>query len=215
MIDDQAALPVVLALAALFLGWYILGNELMRRRARRLALWCKRAVDPLGGQQAVRWLTLQSFRLELDALNQPFERGTITGLVESWDVPLIWIWNRRRGRRDMVLLQIVLRRQPLWGFELYRPGSLLAGDARHVAADEGWSESALDEFRLCLPGPGAAALPNALLAELDTYRSNLVRLAVRRRDIHLTLALNVPDPAGFGPDRFADLVGRLARAIVA
>ena len=210
-IDDRIGLPAFVALGLILLAWYVVGNEVMRRRARTLALWCKRAVDPLGGRQAIKWLTHHSFRLEVEQLKAPFRSAAITGLTESWDVPMIWLWNRRRGRRDMVMVEVVLRQQPIWGLELYRPSSLLAGDARHMARREGWSEQPLEEFRVA-PGDGAPRdLACQLLTELGEERVHLVRLAVRRRGTNLLLALNVPDPSRLPPAEFHRLVQRLAR----
>ncbi len=212
-ISSQTALPVVLVLGVFFIAWYLAGNELMRRRARVLAIWCKRALDPLGGKQAVLWITMHSFRLDVESARGTIDSGSLTGLVESWDVPMIWLANRLKGRRDMVLLQLTLRQQPIFGLELYRPGSLLAGDAHHLAEQERWSEEPVDEFRLASPGGQAPRLlAEQLLAELAAQRSQLIRLAVRRQGRHLTLALNVPGPTRPEPERFHQLMERLTRA---
>src|SRR5919205_3958506 len=149
---DSLALPALILVGGVLLVWYVVGNEVMRRRAHRLALWSKRGVDPLGGRQSIQWLTQQAFRLQVDEPRAPLRAATITGLVESWDVPMIWLWNRLHGRRDMVVLQLALREAPLWGFEVYRPGSILAGDARHFARQEGWEEASLDEFTVAAAG---------------------------------------------------------------
>src|SRR5260370_6207109 len=71
----------------------------MRRRAHRLALWSKRVIDPLGGTQTIRWLGGQAFRLEVEGAQAPFRSLSLTGLVESWDVPMVWAWNRLHGPR--------------------------------------------------------------------------------------------------------------------
>ena len=212
---QNLAVPVVVALAVVLIGWYVVGNELMRRRGRRLAIWSKRALDPMGGKQAIQWTTTQSFRLEVDGLRPPFVAGSITGLVESMDVPLIWMANRMNGRRDMVLLQVSLRQQPIWGLELFRPRSVLAGDARKYALEEGWTEAAFDGFKLASAGgPAMDKLARELMAELGDEGPNLVRLAIRRRGLHLTLALNVPERKRLTPESFSQLVGRLARVVL-
>lgn len=213
-IGEEAALPAALAIGALLLLWYVVGNEVMRRRAAALAIWSRRVVDPIGGRQAVRWLTLQSFRLEVQDARPPYDHASITGLTESLDVPAVWLWNRLHGRRDMVLLQVSLRQQPRWGLELFRPVSLLAGDARHLARQERWPEEPLDEFRLASPGGPAADLARRLLAALEEQRENLVRLAVRRRETHLALALNVPDRGRLPPERCYRIVERLAGEVL-
>jgi hypothetical protein len=210
---EALAFPALVTLGAAFLVWYLGGNELMRRRAHRLAVWSKRAVDPFGGKQSVQWLTQQAFRLQVEAAKPPFKAATVTGLVESWDVPMIWLWNRLHGRRDMVVLQLGLREAPLWGFEVYRPGSILAGDARHFARQEGWEEASLDEFTVAAAGEAPRQLAARLVELLEQDRERLVRLAVRRQGAVLTVALNVADPNGFEPRRVAELARRLAGGI--
>ena len=207
---ETVAFPALVVLGAAFLVWFLAGNELMRRRARRLAVWSKRAVDPLGGKQSVQWLTQQAFRLEVDRPSAPFKTATITGLVESWDVPMVWLWNRLHGRRDMVVLNLSLREPPLWGFEVYRPGTILAGDARHFARQEGWAEEPLDEFTVAAPGDAPRQLASSLVQMLESDREWLVRLALRRQGAALTLAMNVANPERLEPRRVAELVRRLA-----
>jgi hypothetical protein len=213
-VPDSLGLPIALGLGVVLVAWYWAGNELMRRRAHRLALWSKRVIDPLGGTQSIRWLGGQAFRLEVEGAGAPFRSLALTGLVESWDVPVVWAWNRLHGRRDMVLLQASLRQQPLWGLEVFRAGTLLAGDARLFARQEGWAEAPLDEFMMAGGGDSPQRLAAELVALLDAERARLTRLAVRRQGHHLTLALNVPDPASFEPSAVSRLAGVLAERIV-
>lgn len=214
-LDNDLGLAIALAIGALLILWYLGGNELMRRRSHRLALWTKRVLDPLGGTQSIRWLSGQAFRLEVEGAKEPFTKLLATGLVESWDTPLIWAWNRWRGRRDLVMLQVTLRKQPLWGLEVYRPGTLLAGDSRHHANQEGWTESSLDDLRIACGGDAPKRLAAELVGALETERARLIRLAVRRQGHHLTLAFNVPDPGGFEPRAVSTLAERLAQRVVA
>ena len=213
--SDSLGLPIALSLGVILVAWYWAGNELMRRRAHRLALWSKRVIDPLGGTQTIRWLGGQAFRLEVEGARAPFRSLAVTGLVESWDVPVVWAWNRLHGRRDMVLLQASLRQQPLWGLELFRAGTLLAGDARLFARQEGWPESPLGEFTLAAGGDPPQKLAADLVGLLDAERARLTRLAVRRQGHHLTLALNVPDPGDLNPTSVSRLTTHLAERIVA
>jgi hypothetical protein len=215
-IPESLGLPIAVGIGALLIGWYFTGNELMRRRAHRLALWCKRVIDPLGGTQKILWLSGQAFRLEVEGPKPPFRGLLLTGLVESWDVPIVWAWNRLHGRRDVILLRASLRELPLWGFEVYRPGTLLAGDARHFARQEGWPESPLDaapELMVAAAGDAPRRLAGELVTAMETERARLIRLAVRRQGHHLTLALNIPDPSRFDPSAASDLAQRLAQRI--
>src|SRR5256885_1267555 len=84
---QNLALVFVFVLGALLIGWYLVGNEVMRRRGRSLAVWCKRSLDPLGGRQAIQWITTQSFRLEVEGLKAPFVAGSLAVLSRSMNVP--------------------------------------------------------------------------------------------------------------------------------
>jgi hypothetical protein len=210
---ESIGLPVALGLGVLLVAWYWAGNELMRRRAHRLALWSKRLIDPLGGNQSIRWLGTQAFRLEVEGPREPFRSLMVTGLIESWDVPMVWAWNRLHGRRDMVLLQATLQAQPLWGLEVYRPGTVLAGDSRLFARQEGWAEQPLEDLTLAAAGEPPRRLAAELVQVLDAERSRLIRLAVRRQGSHLTLALNIPDPGRFDPSEATRLAQRLAERV--
>lgn len=210
---DRLTLALIAILAVGLLVWYVAGNELMRRRGSRLAIWCKRAADPMGGKQAIKWFTLHSFRLEVDEAAPPLRSAALIGLVESWDVPVIWLWNRLNWRRDMVLAQLALISQPMSGLELYRPRAVLAGDAQHAARLEGWDEEPYEEFQIAPAAERSRELARQLLIDLAGQRQHLIRLSVRRRDTHLSLALNVPDPAAFHPEAFYDLLSRLASTV--
>jgi hypothetical protein len=101
----------------------------------------------------------------------------------------------------------------MWGLEVYRPGTLLAGDARHSARQEGWSESPLDGLQLACGGDAPRKLAAELVALLNDERGRLLRLAVRRQGHHLTLVLNVPDSARFEPRTLSTIAERLAERV--
>lgn len=211
---EGLTVPLLIAVGAALILWYVAGNELMRRRARRLALWCKKVADFVGSKQAVKWYTLHSFKLDVEG-SGAFRSVALTGLTESWDMPVIWLWNRLNWRRDMVLAQMTLDKQPLWGMELYRPRAVLAGDAQHAARQEGWTIESLDDLRFAPADDAARELAYKLLAELGEQRQHLIRLSVRRRDAHLSLAVNVPLPDAWPPDAFHAVLQRLAAAVLA
>jgi hypothetical protein len=127
---------------------------------------------------------------------------------------MVWAWNRLHGRRDMVLLQASLNQQPMWGLEVFRAGTLLASDARLFARQEGWPEAPLGDLIVAAPGDAPRQLASELLGLIDVERSRLVRLAVRRQGHHVTLALNVPDPASFDPTLFARVASEVAARII-
>ncbi len=211
--SDELAVRIFIVIGAVLIVWFLAGNELMRRRARRLAVWAKRGVDPLGGKQSILWLTLHSFRLEVEGVRGPVKEVKVTGLTEAWDVPINWLWNRLHGRRDMALVLITLEQAPPLPFELYRPGSLVASDSQHHAKMEGWGDEPLDEFHLAAPAGGAVSLASQLLAAVGPDRDRLLRLATRRQAPHLTVGLSLPDTDRLPPTQLTRLIERLAASL--
>ncbi|TMF04145.1 MAG: hypothetical protein E6I52_05595 [Chloroflexi bacterium] len=57
-------------------------------------------------------------------------------------------------------------------------------------------------------------MASELVDLIGLERPRLVRLAVRRQDHHLTLALNVPDPRDLDPTTVSHLAQQLAERIV-
>jgi hypothetical protein len=72
----------------------------------------------------------------------------------------------------------------------------------------------LDGFRLASASGLKMEKPaRELMAALGDEATNLVRLAIRRRGLHVTLALNVPDRSRLAPQDFSRIVERLAGAL--
>jgi len=129
----------------------------------------------------------------------------------------VWLMDRLVGRRDLLMLRCDLERQPIWGLELFRPRSILAGDARRLAAEEGWPiEPSGEAALLAAHGGGKAGeLCRALLDALGEEHRRIVRLGIRRRPPHLTLALDLPDPGSSDPHETMRLAERLATITLA
>src|SRR2546428_13398717 len=97
---QSLALVFVFVLGAVLIGWYLVGNEVMRRRGRSLGLWGKRSLDPLGGGQAIQWVTPPSFRLEGGGLRAPCVAGSRAGVCGARGLPRICLATRATGRGD-------------------------------------------------------------------------------------------------------------------
>lgn len=189
----ERALPfIILLLAVLVFGWFLVGGEYNRRRAGRLAQWAYRGLQPFLGRASIRWITTHVFELFVEEPRGPFTSLKVTGLLESRDMIAVWLYNRLAYRPDLLVLRANLRRKPLWGCEVFRPGTFLAGDALREAESEGWSVRPLDVagLRAWHGGGRAADLCARLVAEARASGFELVRLAAHRSEPHLLLAVS-------------------------
>jgi hypothetical protein len=219
---DNLGIGVVFAIAALFLIWYLVGAMVNRRRIAAAARWVHRGLesyrDPHRGtsKASIKWLSTNAFSILVEDARAPVGGVSATVLLQSRDMITVWLADLLSGRRDLLLLRYDFRRQPIWGVEIFRRRSILAGDARRYAAQEGWSiEPSADAELLTAHGGGKAGeLCHELLEALGGDRRHVIRLAVRRQAPHLTLAFDLPDPATADPAETIRLADRLARVVL-
>ena len=211
------------AIVATFLGWYFIGAAINRRRIAEAARWVHRGLDiyrdptPDRTKASIKWLSTNAFNIMLEGARPPFSGLVATVLLQSRDMVTVWLTDRLSGRRDLLLLRCEFQRQPIWGVEIFRPRSVLAGDARRLATTEGWPVEPSDQADLLTAHGGGKAgeLCRELLEALGDEHRRLVRLAVRRQAPHLTLALDLPDPAASDPQETMRLAERLATITLA
>ena len=211
---DPLAVPVLFLGAGTWIAWLLAGTLVNRRRAAAVSRWLYAEARPYGAKLYIRWITLAAFELTVPEARAPFRHLSLTGFLESREMPFVWLWNRLRGRGDLLVVRAELRQQPRWGLEVYRANGLLAGDARRAALAAGWTPVIGEDGREYADGgAGAAALRARALAALGAYAPHLERLALQREapQLLVTLAIGWLRP-GTAPPLGPHLV-RLAEAI--
>ncbi len=187
---DQIGAALLFFGAGGWIAWLFGGTWLNRRRAVAVSRWLYHEARACGDRLAMRWITLAAFELIVTQPRPPFRRLSFTAFLESREMPFVWLWNRVRRRGDLLLLRAELRQAPVGELELFRPHSVLAGDARRAAEEAGWTP-ALGADGLWRAGNGAAAFGERLLAALGPYAARVERLAVRRGRPELLLAVSL------------------------
>ena len=213
---DQVAVPVLFLGAGTWIAWLLVGTLVNRRRAAAISRWLYGEAHPYGAKLYIRWITLAAFELTVPEARAPFRQLSLTGFLESREMPFVWLWNRVRRRGDLLIARAELRHAPAWGLEMFRPQSLLAADARRTAEAGGWPlEQGPDGLWRAYGGVGAAAQGDRLVAALGGWAPHLDRLAVRRNGAHLLVSLAVggvaldeAPPLGKTLARVAEAVGK-------
>lgn len=180
---------VVVTLCVVLALWYGGGYLYNRRRGQQLSRWLERGLDVLGGERQAGWIgsPASGARVNVTHAVPPFRRLEITLLLENREIPLLWLLDRLRGKRDRLIIRATLRSP--------RRGELEIGSAKRRAARRreqpwGW-EQAPHGLAAAYQGPGARSQLEALEPWLQTYGAHVCRFSWHKGDPHIHLQVNL------------------------
>jgi hypothetical protein len=218
MPDPGAILSsIAVALLLAIMLSFAVGTQRNIRKGNAQLGWLQSALPQLGSRTTLRWLGSSVVQLDFVEPSEPFRQLTIMVVLEPRDVPLLWLFARAGGRRDILIFRASLRRAPRLDLE--------------AASDQAWLKAAdLDEAAewpaVAFPsGVRAVASPGADPAFVGAARTTWERLAaasggpwrlsIRRTVPHLEVHVRPPRDQGMAPERlvraFRELAGELAR----
>jgi hypothetical protein len=175
------------AVSALLVVWYLVGHLYNRRRGRRLRNWLTDGLDMLGGKREEGWIgsPASGARVNIIHADPPFRRLEVTLLLANREIPLLWLVEHLRGRRDRIIIRATLR-SPRRGEVRVRPGGR---DERQV---ESWTwQEGPHRLSIGCRGRGAQRLVAALKPWLEAYGAHLDRFDWRKQDPHVDLQLRI------------------------
>jgi len=131
----------------------------------------------------VNWIGASAFRVDVQGALGPFKRVGMMVLLEAREVLLLWIINRLRGQRDILVIKGDLRLKPKTDLELTRRG-WRAGRAMRALESEGWTIDSLNGMFIALKRGKDTEIASRLASALSEA-VGLVRLSTRKRSPHL------------------------------
>jgi hypothetical protein len=181
-------------LAILLVGWFALGTIWNVRKGSALMRWLQAGLPAVGERTTVRWLGSTAVEMVIREAKAPFEKITLVIFLEPRDMPWMWIFSRRTGRRDTLILRGELRGPPAIDLEALDRGSWSGKDALH-----GLSSGTLSVSEPSRPGALAIYGSEAALGRVDALLElagragfTVRRLSVRRTAPHLQLHVDAP-----------------------
>lgn len=201
----------IIGLCLFLVLWYAAGYLYNRRQGQRLFFWLEQGLDVLGSKREAGWLGSPASGARINVLeaHPPFRRMELTLLLERREVPLLWLWDRLRGRRDWLVIKATLR----------SPGR----EEWEIRAAKNKDKGGTWEQRECPQGlvlayQGTAAPRQALELTpwVETYGAHISRLIWQQSDPHVQLQGQVDGLLG-SPSRaflsdFQAAVGKAASA---
>ena len=205
----------VIALSILLVIWYVAGSWLNRRRALNLLRWVREGVQNLGGRATMRWLGRTSgFQVSVKGAKRPFKKIEMMVLLEPREVLLLWLFNRLRGRRDMMSFKADLRTRPKAELEIVpRKGRITKKILK--AVEEGtWAKGKLEDTDLIviLKDGEVAPLVEKLTPLLRECAPHVLRLSLRKQSPHLLANLSLPGLEGMEAEAVFTLLEQVIRA---
>jgi hypothetical protein len=183
-----------------------LGNERLR--------WLQGGLPLLGKRATMRWLGSSAVQLDIVEPLDPFREATVLVVLEPRDVPLLWLFARARGRRDVVIVRGNLRRAPRFDLDATDPAAWLPATDTDEA---GWQPTAFaDGVEAKLNGefdPVALDAARRTWQEIAAAGGTPWRLSVRRTVPHLEIHVRPGAPTTGSAERLIAPVLELGREL--
>ncbi len=183
----------VIAVSVLLAVWYVAGHIYNRHRGLRLCRWLEAGLNALGGEKEVGWIgsPASGARINIRRAKPPFRRLEITLLLENREVPLLWLSDHLRGRRDRVTIRGTLRSPERGEVEV---ASNLPTRSKRCSYDGAnawtWQEGP-HGLNVAYRGLNGQRMANALEFWLSAYGPHLRRFCWRKQDPHINLQVRI------------------------
>lgn len=194
---------------------FALGTQRNISRGNARLEWLQAALPALGRRTTLRWLGSSAVQLDLVDVVEPFRSVTVLYVLEPRDVPLLWLFTRATGRRDVLIFRTSLRRAPQLDLEANVPAAWIkAGDADE-AAD--WPAAAFPSGVTATAMGGAdqsgVAAARRAWERLAAASDAVWRLSIRRTVPHLEVHVRPSDAARVPASKLVQAIIDLGTAL--
>jgi len=196
----------IIALSGLLVIWYAAGHLYNRRRGGSLRCWLESGLDVFGGEREAEWIgsPASGARFTIRRANPPLRRLEITLLLANREIPLLWLLDHLRGKRDRIIIRGTLRSP--------RRGEVeVTSDAPTYPDSEAWTwEKRPPGLSVGYCGLKGRQMATTVQPWLDTYGPHLRRFHWRKQDPHITVKLGIAGLLDVNAETlFADLSNAL------
>lgn len=181
MDTSQLATQIIIGLSILLVLWYPFGRQMNRRRSLQVLRWLREGIRVYEGQASVNRIGASAFRVDAQGALGPFKRVGMMVLLEAREMLLLWVINRLRGQRDILVIKGDLCLKPKGDLEVTRRG-WRGGRAMRALKNEGWAVDSSNGMFIALKGD--AEIASRLTSRLSEA-GGVVRLSLRKKSPHL------------------------------
>jgi hypothetical protein len=195
MSDTPVAGALLLLLLVAVMLWFALGTQRNIRRGNETLRWLQGGLPKLGKRTSMRWLGSSAVVLRIAEAEDPFQEAEVVVALQPRDLPLLWAFSRRRGRRDFLILRGWLRRAPAFEVEAGDTRGWTGEDRLRRLDAESWRDASWGEehVRMVTSGDAEPTAGRRAWEALAAASGGVWRLSVRRDHPHLEVHVLPPD----------------------
>jgi hypothetical protein len=189
---------IVIAVSAVLIAWYIAAHLYNRRRGRQLRRWLEGRLAELGGDIEADWIgsPASGARFNVRRADPPFRRLEAILLLANREIPLLWLVDYLRGKRDRIIIRATLRsprRGEVW----------VTSSRRSDRRGENWTwQNGPHGLKIAFRGRNGRQLVTTLSSWLEAYGFHLDRFHWQKLDPHINLQLTIAGHLETGAESF-------------
>jgi hypothetical protein len=203
---------IAVALLLVIMLSFAIGTQRNIRKGNDQLRWLQSALPELGRRTTLRWLGSSVAQLDFVEPLEPFREVTVMVVLEPRDVPLLWLFARAGGRRDVLIFRTSLRRAPRLDLEAAAENAWLKASDEDEAAEwpviafpTGTRSSASPDS-----DPATVAAARRTWERLAAATDGVWRLSIRRTVPHLEIHVRPPRDPAAQPARLVGAIRELA-----
>lgn len=207
---------ILFLLLVVVLLWFAFGTQQNIKRGNDVLRWLQGGLVMLGPRTTLRWLGSSAVQLNIAEAHPPLGSAEVVVALEPRDLAWLWLWSRRRGRRDLLIFRSRLERAPRFELEAGDPAGWTGTDRIRRLDAGSWQETEWGDSVKVFHGSDAD--PNLIRGHWEAIGSvagrNVWRLSVRREHPHLEVHIPLPDTSTADPEAIVRSFLDLARDTV-
>ncbi len=210
---DELAQSLLVIVVSIVMGWFAFGVLWNIRHGNAVLKWMQTGLPKMGERTTLRWLGSSVVQLGIAKARSPFRQIDVLLVMEPRDVPWLWLFTHRSGRRDMVIVRGQLITAPRYEFDLFTPSSWSEREKAGRSETRQWEAEPIDAMNFRAPVMSRVftrpIVPVLLQAARQVWPT-VWRLSARRESPHLELHVPLPDPRRANAEDFFTSLRALA-----
>lgn len=210
------AQTIVIAAAAIFMGWFAIGMIYNLRRGDKILKWMQDGLPLIGQRTTFRWLGTSVAEMGIAKARRPFHRMDVLLVLKPRDVFWMTIIALLQGRDDVLIFRAALGTAPLLDLELADPKTWSGRESLSKVTQRGWEGTDYHGLRLMAPKGLinlAVSTVDRLAGPMQALSPRFVRLGLRKTTPNMEVHLPFPDPREVDARSYFQSLLDLGRAV--